>query len=261
MLENVPGLRTRGKHLFDELVSGLERAGYAISHDVLELADYGVPQFRKRLVLLAGQGAKIEIPKPTHQNGSKTRPWRTVRDAIGSLPTPPKRSEVLARKRKPKNKWHVARDIAPIVRRRLAHALKKGANRTALPPSLRLDCHERRPDGYYDVYGVMNWDSPSPTITSGCTNASKGRFGHPSAPRPVTAWEAARLQTFPSNFKFEGSGVESVALQIGNALPRRFAKVVARAVAVHLRHDSAKKMSAKDSASFSPGPPERPLTS
>jgi DNA (cytosine-5)-methyltransferase 1 len=85
----------------------------------------------------------------------------------------------------------------------------------------------------------MNWDEPSPTMTSGCTNASKGRFGHPRAPRPLTAREAASLQSFPRSYKFKGSGLESVARQIGNALPHRFAKVVGTAVYAQLRSAGA----------------------
>jgi DNA (cytosine-5)-methyltransferase 1 len=229
MLENVPGLTKRGKPFFVELCEGLEEAGYVVTHDVLELADYGVPQFRKRLVLLASREGRIAIPRPTHK---KNR--RTVKSVIGNLPSPPLRSEVVAGDVEPAYEWHYARDVAPVVRQRLEHALANGGSRTSLPRDLRLACHQRRPNGYYDVYGVMSWDAPSPTITSGCTNASKGRFGHPEEPRPLTAREAARLQTFPLNYKFKGSGLESVAAQIGNALPKRFAKVVGQAVARHL---------------------------
>jgi DNA (cytosine-5)-methyltransferase 1 len=240
MLENVPGLlKTRkGKRYFNELCRGLERAGYKVTYGVVDLADYGVPQFRKRLVLLGARRKAIAIPSATHRSPtapkSGRRVWRTVRDAIESFPTPPRRSEVRKGKTKPRYKWHYARDLATVVRRRLAHALSHDGRRTSLPPSLRLACHNRRNDGYYDVYGVVDWDTPSPTITSGCTNASKGRFGHPSQPRPLTATEAASLQTFPRSYKFHGGGLESVAVQVGNALPRRFAKVMARAVAKEL---------------------------
>jgi len=242
MLENVPGLLTRGKRLFDELCAGIEKEGYIINYEVLQLADYGVPQLRKRLVMLAGLGQRIEIPPATHYNPAledkinpRLRPWRTVRDAIRRFPRPPLRSRVLARKAQAKYPWHVARDVALEVRKRLRHAIKNGAGRASLPAALRLACHKRRPDGYFDVYGAIEWDSPSPTITSGCTNASKGRFGHPSWPRPITAREAAKLQSFPVTYRFKGTGVESVARQIGNALPKRFATVLARAVADSLR--------------------------
>jgi DNA (cytosine-5)-methyltransferase 1 len=237
MLENVSGLLTtrKGKRYFRELRKGLETAGYLIQYDVVELADYGVPQFRKRLVLLGAQGEAIAIPRPTHRRPARPgmsgrRLWKTVRQAIGRLVKPPLRSEVRAGEAVARYKWHYARDVASIVRRRLKHALRHGRSRTSLPPSLRLACHERRPDGYYDVYGVMRWNAPSPTMTSGCTNASKGCFGHPRDPRPLTATEAALLQTFPLGYRFKGSGLESVAAQIGNALPRRFAKVVGKAI-------------------------------
>ncbi len=244
MLENVPGLPTtrKGRRYFNELRRGLESAGYRVSYDIVELADYGVPQFRKRLVLLAARDEVLPIPAATHHDPARPgksgqHPWRTVRDAIGRLPKPPLRSAVRAGDATPRYEWHYSRDVAPVVRRRLEHALNNGRCRSSLPPSLRLACHERRPDGYHDVYGVIDWKKPSPTITSGCTNASKGRFGHPREPRPLTATEAAVLQTFPLAYKFKGSGLESVAAQIGNALPRRFARVVARAIIRRLKLD------------------------
>jgi DNA (cytosine-5)-methyltransferase 1 len=237
MLENVPGLimSSKGRRYFNEVRRGLERAGYNVSYDVVELADYGVPQFRRRLLLIGARDEAIPIPAPTHHDPTRSRkpgqrPWRTVRDAIGEFPIPPLRSAMRSSGAKRSYEWHYARDVTPLVRRRLEHALRNDGRRTSLPSSLRLSCHERCPDGYYDVYGVMDWDSPSPTITSGCTNASKGRFGHPSNPRPLTAAEAAALQTFPLSYKFKGSGLESVATQIGNALPRRFARAIASSI-------------------------------
>jgi DNA (cytosine-5)-methyltransferase 1 len=224
MMENVPGLITRGQWLFERLVGGLKRAGYVVTYDVLELANYGVPQLRKRLVLMAGLGHPIALPRPTH-HGPKQ--WRTVRDAIGRLPRAPSRSEVLAGA-KPAVPWHISRDSSMVVQQRLAHALKHGGSRRTLPSALRLGCHERYVGGFNDVYGVLDWDAPSRTITSGCTNASKGRFGHPSEPRPLTPREAAMLQTLGRKYKLKGVGFESISQQIGNALPRRFAKVAGR---------------------------------
>lgn len=238
MMENVPGLLTRGKRLFEKMCHRLESAGYDLTWGVLQVADYGVPQLRKRLVLLGGSGFRIELPEPTHSfDGAESglRPWRTVRNAIGGLPDPPLRSQVVSGAAKPPFVWHFGRDIAPVVQKRLSHALRNGGDRSTLPETLRLACHNRREDGYSDVYGVMSWDLPSPTITSGCTNASKGRFGHPGSARPLTPREAAVLQSFPLSYKFIGSGVESVARQIGNALPARFAAKVAKAAADAIR--------------------------
>jgi DNA (cytosine-5)-methyltransferase 1 len=242
MLENVPGLLTtkKGRKYFNELRKGLEDCGYHVSFEIAQLADYGIPQFRKRLVLLAGLKSSILIPKPTHcapdaRPRLGRRPWKTVRDAIAKFSKPPRRSAVLKRRSALKWGWHYTRDISPIVRRRIMYALKHGRSRSTLPPSLRLACHARHPGGYNDVYGTMEWDRPSPTITSGCTNASKGRFGHPSQARALTAREAATLQTFPSTYRFRGSGIESVAAQIGNALPRQFAIATGKAILRSLR--------------------------
>lgn len=237
MMENLPGLLSRGTLLFKELTEGLVEAGYIVKHDILELADYGVPQFRKRLVLIAGLGFEISLPRPTHRG---PKGWVTVRRAIGRLPPPPLRSEVKAGTGKLLLPWHFTRDVAPIVRRRLAHAAAHGGGCQTLPETLRLDCHRKRPDGFHDVYAVLDWDDPSNTITSGCTNASKGRFGHPAASRPLTPREAAMLQTLGARYRLCGSGVESVARQIGNALPRRFARVAGRRILRSLAEKQAK---------------------
>ena len=234
MMENVPGLLTRGKSLFKKLHDGLEAAGYQVTYDVLELADFGVPQLRKRLVLMAGLGFKIPLPKKTHPGPDN---WVTIGDAIRELPEPVKRSE-LSRPRAVPKSWHIARDIAEDVRRRLVHAAKHGGSRNTLPDELVLDCHrkaKKRNIGFSDVYGVFDLNQPSPTITSGCTNVSKGRFGHPTALRPLTPREAAMIQTLGRGYKLRGSGVESIAAQIGNALPRRFAEVAGRHLLRQLR--------------------------
>jgi DNA (cytosine-5)-methyltransferase 1 len=228
MMENVPGLATRGRGLFGRLLRGLRAAGYRVAWDVVEMADYGVPQMRKRLVLMAGRGFDVAIPRPTHRGAKR---WRSVRDAIGMLPSPPTRSCVLSGKRKETIPWHFSRDISKAVRERLVHARKHGGSRFSLPKKLRLACHEDYDkDGFGDVYGVLSWDAPSRTVTGGCTNPSKGRFGHPREPRPLTCREAAMLQTLGRRYKLRGKGSESVALQIGNALPRRFAKVAGRQI-------------------------------
>lgn len=235
MMENVPGLMTRGSSLFKKLLHGLEEAGYQVKHAVLELADFGVPQTRKRLVLVAGLGFDVELPSPTHP-GSEN--WVPAKRAIGALPKAVSRDDI-SRNRVPAH-WHIARAISDDVRKRLKHAATHGGSRNSLPKRLALECHKRRTDGFSDVYGVIDLDAPSPTITSGCTNASKGRFGHPREHRPLTPREAAMLQTLGRDYKLRGTGVESVAMQIGNALPRRFAKVAGK----HLLKALAKQKAA-----------------
>lgn len=238
MLENVPGLMTRGKRYFKELTAELENLGYHLVYQVVEMADYGVPQLRKRLVLLGCRVGVLEIPPPTHSREGKESGrsvWKTVEEAIGHLPPPKLSSDIEPRRSVPT--WHTARSVSKEVKQRLEHAISNEGGRATLPANLRLACHARYPRGFFDVYGAMKWDEPAPTMTSGCTNASKGKFGHPAQPRPLTPREAALLQTFPRGYRFDGSGVESVARQIGNALPCRFAKILGRSILPALQAD------------------------
>lgn len=246
VMENVPGLLGRG--LFTELLRGLRKLDYKVRYQIVQLADYGVPQRRRRLVLVAGHKLDVTVPTATHSQAGEggLRPWRTVRDAIEFLPVPPKRSAVLKRGVKPKYKWHFARDSSATVRSRLSNSIKNGIGRDLLPKALRLKCHEGL-SGFHDVYGTMRWNQPSPTITGGCTNASKGRFGHPATPRPLTPLEAALLQTFKVKYRFVGT-VESVAEQIGNALPRRFSRLVARHVKRALAPGHQRRRARRDAA-------------
>jgi DNA (cytosine-5)-methyltransferase 1 len=119
---------------------------------------------------------------------------------------------------------------APRIERLIAKIPKDGGSRKHLPPSMQLACH-LSVNGFNDVYGRMHWDRPSPTITSGCFNPSKGRFLHPSANRTISLREAALLQGFPRRYKFDPSiGTEGLALMIGNALPPPFVAAHARAL-------------------------------
>lgn len=221
--ENVPGFMATP--YFRELISCLKE-NYFIDFKIVNMLDYGVPQSRKRLIILASRIRKIFIPDRTH-----VKKKRTVSDAISGLETPPFRSEI--RFVKAKIPWHYQRDISEKVRQRLQFGIDHGGNNISFPRELQLRCHLKNPGTYRDVYGVLSWDRPSGTITSGCTHASKGRFGHPEEPRAITAFEASLLQTFPKEYRFSG-GLESVSRQIGNAVPKRFATIIASTVAKHL---------------------------
>jgi len=234
MMENVPGLLTRGNALFNRLLAGLKRAGYQPEYEVLELADFGVPQFRKRLVLVAGRGFRVPIPPPTHPGPDH---WVSVGQVISRLPPPQKRSE-LADKRHLPASMHFTRDLTTAVKKRLKYIASHGGSRVVLPRDLKLKCHRHKTTkrvGFTDVYGVFDLSQPAPTITGGCTNLSKGRFGHPKQLRPLTPREAAMVQTLGRSYKLKGTGVESIAVQIGNALPRRFARVAGQHVKQYLR--------------------------
>jgi DNA (cytosine-5)-methyltransferase 1 len=139
----------------------------------------------------------------------------TVRGAIGDLSKPGSSGD-----------WaqDYVRNHSQKVLQMLGAIPKDGGSRSDLPKRLTLECHSKQ-KGFNDVYGRMKWDDVAPTITTGCTNASKGRFVHPEEDRAITLREAALLQGFPKNYKFEPAfGIEANSLMIGNALPPPFIK-------------------------------------
>jgi DNA (cytosine-5)-methyltransferase 1 len=229
MLENVPGLIKKGKPYFDKLVDELTDLGYVVNWDVLQVANYGVPQSRRRLVLLAGKGFKIELPEPTHSwNGRKgLTPWRTVRDAIGILPPAITLDEARSMGGPQKFNWHVVRTMSPKNVERLTKA-KAGDTWLRLPKELRPACHQQEDTGFGNVYGRLDWEKASVTITGGCTTLSKGRFGHPEELRTISIREAALIQTFPSDYIIETEYMEKACNIIGNALPCDFAEILAK---------------------------------
>jgi DNA (cytosine-5)-methyltransferase 1 len=218
MMENVPGL-VRHKPFVD-LCSGLRKLGYHVSFDIKDAANFGVPQRRRRLILLAGRGFEIHFAVETDR-------LRSVRSAIGKISKPGKSRDALHNIPEKKRTERIASLIRDIP--------KDGGSRRDLPKYRQLKCH-RRTNGFGDVYGRMAWDDVAPTLTSGCYNPSKGRFLHPEENRAITMREAALLQSFPREYVFELScGREALALMIGNALPPEFVRRHAREVRTGLR--------------------------
>lgn len=227
--ENVPGLvkASRGR-IFAQFLAELEALGYRVTWAIENAADYGVPQHRKRLLVVGSRVASPRLPRATH-GAPKTDevrqgellPWRTVRDAIGDL------RRVASGKVDLLDKYHAARNQEPIVLERLRH-IKQGQSHRHLPRRLRLKCHKHH-KGHPDVYGRMRWDAPSPTLTGGCTNLTKGRFAHPSQRRSITLREAMRIQTFPRKTVLEGTR-DCMQLQVGNAVPPLLARQIAEVV-------------------------------
>jgi len=243
MVENVPGLMKKGKPVLDKFVAKIKSLGYIVNMGVLQMADYGVPQMRRRFVLLAGAGFAIELPEPTHsrkgdrEKGLKLRV--TLAEALKNVKHKPvgfikaQKSGGVA-----KFKWHVVSDLTDLSKKRLA-ALREGQNRRDLPKALRPACHQESDDGFENVYGRMKWNIPSPTITSGCTTPCAGRFGHPSELRAISIREAALIQTFPKGYKFKTVFISKAAIMVGNALPVKFAKIAGTVCAeAHLRHST-----------------------
>ncbi|MGB8658154.1 MAG: DNA cytosine methyltransferase [Candidatus Zixiibacteriota bacterium] len=230
MMENVSGLATRGKPILDELVKRLEHLDYLVNKEVLQLADYGVPQSRRRLVLLAGKGFHIPMPKRTHcdqgDKKAKLKPWLTLADVLKDMAEPMTLSTAIQQGGPQKFNWHVVRDLTETSVQRYK-ATKPGACRYSLPMNLRPRCHRNREKGFPNVYGRLSWDQIPPTITGGCTTPAKGRFGHPDQLRTISVREAALIQTFPKNYKFDTEFMDTVCDLVGNALPYLFVRKVA----------------------------------
>jgi DNA (cytosine-5)-methyltransferase 1 len=204
MLENVPALAKDAR--FARVLADLDARGYQTVVHVLDACDYLVPQRRKRLIMLASR-----VHTPVVAAPSATR--ITVRQALTGLGAPSHTSDKL---------HGLGERRSAEVRELIALIPKNGGSRSDLGEDFQLACHKRS-DGFRDVYGRMSWDDISPTITSGCSNPSKGRFLHPSYNRTITLREAAVLQGFPRDYRFNVQhGKESIALMIGNALPPPF---------------------------------------
>lgn len=203
MMENVPGLD--GKAALRDLRVGLRELGYEVTVGVKNARFYCVPQRRRRLILLAGHGFQIEFAE-------ESRKEITVRQAIAHLPRAGISGDLL---------HDLPERRTEEVRKRIAKIPKNGGSRVALGRA-QLSCHKGF-DGFKDVFGRMAWDVVAPTITGGCFNPSKGRFLHPDEDRCITLREAALLQSFPKDYRFDlSAGKQATALMIGNALPPEF---------------------------------------
>lgn len=217
MLENVPKLATHSS--FQMLVKDLRSIGYNVSYSIENASDYGVPQRRKRLIMLAAREFLPEVIEPKLRR-------KTVRDAIGKLPKPNSSGDKL-------HTMDMSRRSDRIIEL-IKRIPKDGGSRSSLPDYMQLDCH-RNKKGFNDVYGRMSWDDVSPTITGGCYNPSKGRFLHPQQNRPITLREASLLQGFPPKYYFDPDiSQQATALMIGNALPPAFVAYHAKEVAKKL---------------------------
>lgn len=212
MIENVPGLA--GDKRVVRFCAALARLGYQSEVRVLDAAEYGVPQRRRRMILMASRVAPIRF-------GRRSQAKSTVRDAIAKLSNAGKSGD-------PLHDFPEKRTTE--MQERILSTPRDGGSRTAWPRRLCLRCHEDC-NGFKDVYGRMSWDDVAPTITTGCFNPSKGRFLHPRHHRAITMREAALLQGFPKRYKFPKADSKiAVAGMIGNALPPPFIAAHARRI-------------------------------
>jgi len=226
VLENVPPLLKSAE--YEELHRIATSLGYKVNGRVLNAADYGVPQTRKRAIVIGSRIGEPSFPVQTHVDPLKRNlmtqdlpDWRTVRDAIGHVPLTPTGIN-----------WHIGRDPTPKSLKRY-RCIKEGGNRWQLPADLMPDCWKRKTKGGTDLFGRLWWDRPSVTIRTEFYKPEKGRYLHPVAHRPITHHEAALLQGFPEDFVFCGSKI-NVGIQIGNAVPPRLGFALAQHVAAML---------------------------
>ena len=220
LIENVPGIaRVRGFSTFRRFLRILEKNRYMYVHGILDAKRYGIPQNRRRLVLLATRYLRPSLPEPKH--GTSLRPFRTVRQAISHFPV------IGAGECHPDIPNHVAASVTELNLERLRYTPHDGGDRRSWPKRLRLECHKGNYKGHTDVYGRMLWDQPAPALTGRCNSISNGRYGHPEQDRAISLREAAAIQSFPDGYVFFGSN-KHVALQIGNAVPVRLAEYLGK---------------------------------
>ncbi len=227
-VENVPGIqnvRPESEPL-SKFLQGLKDAGYSIpTYASVPLKRYGIPQSRRRFLLLASLHGRLNLPPETHGPGTDNPNFDTVRDWIGDLP------KIAAGEQHPHISDHRAAGLSALNLERI-RATPEGRGNQNWPDYLRLNCHLSF-KGYTDVYGRMSWDQPASALTTRCISYSNGRFGHPEQDRAISVREAACLQTFPMEFSFSGS-MNSKARQIGNAVPVRFAETAGLHIERHL---------------------------
>lgn len=231
-MENVPQLVHH--KVFSDFVADL--CGYRVWWKVVECAQYGVPQTRKRLVLLASRFGEITLMPMSAANENELP---TVRRSISHL------SRLAAGQSDPNDALHSACSLSPLNLSRI-RASKPGGTWRDWDDSLLARCHRKKSgDTFPSVYGRMEWDSLAPTITTQSFGYGNGRFGHPEQDRAITLREAAVLQTFPESYKFLRDGERPrfnvLGRLIGNAVPVRLGEIIARTLLVHLRSSAPRK--------------------
>jgi DNA (cytosine-5)-methyltransferase 1 len=220
-MENVTGLLgVRGRVIFDQLVSDLEKDGYSVDFQVLNAADFGVPQIRKRVFVvgwLKGSVSDFQFPVGCQADSG----YVTVRQAFQGLLPPPRQGVEGV------DPLHYETRMSPLNRQRIS-IIPPGGGFESLPEELRVSCHKpgAAKIGHRGVYGRLHPDAPAGTITARFDSFTRGRFGHPWQHRNITLREGARLQSFPDDFQFCGNQ-EEIAAQIGNAVPPGLATALA----------------------------------
>ena len=230
-MENVPRLAQQG--VFEEFVFDLRSEGFEVCYKVINCADYGVPQQRQRLVLLASKLGPIELIKPT----KSSERYVTVRSAIGKLHV------LSAGEVCETDPLHQACNLSPLNMKRI-RASKPGGTWRDWDESLVADCHKKDSGKTYpSVYGRMSWDEPAPTMTTQYYGFGNGRFGHPEQDRAISLREGAILQSFPKTYRFVPKGApiyrKQIGRLIGNAVPVKLAEAIGKSIVQHVQASAA----------------------
>ena len=229
-MENVPAIQSfKLKNVLGDFIQLLEDSKYHVSVSIVYCPKYGIPQTRKRLVLLASRFGDINLIPPTVE---APKDYKTVWDTIGDLPP------IAAGETNKTDPLHRASALSPLNLQRIK-ATPEGGGWRDWPDFLRLQCHKSKSGkSFGSVYGRMRWNEPSPTMTTQCIGYGNGRFGHPEQDRAISAREAALFQTFPKSYKFfedeEHVSIVKASRYIGNAVPPVLGEVIAQSILEHL---------------------------
>ena len=222
LVENVPGLNNAcGKEIYEEFLKVLKKCKFSEDADLLDAKHFGVPQTRKRFILLASKQDSISLPVPQKDPNQ----FATVRECIEKYPAIADGEESKAYPN------HVARKLQPH-HSRIVKVVPKdgGSRRDVVDTSILLKCHQEKPNAHKDVFGRMAWNAPGPTLTCRCVDIYCGRFTHPQQNRGISLREAAALQTFEDDYEFFGTSIAGIARQIGNAVPVRLAEQLGKSI-------------------------------
>ena len=226
-MENVPGLIE--KDVFNTFKNTLLDLGYLVDYKVINCSKYGLPQNRRRLVLLASKIGVIRLLEP---NEFTKKTYKTVKEAIGTL-KPIKAGGYLSA-----DPLHKSAALSELNLKRIK-ASKPGGTWRDWPDNLVADCHKKQSgQTYASVYGRMKWEEPSPAITNQFMGFGNGRFGHPEQNRGLSLREGAMLQGFPKNYKFVKNGEASITKVIGrlvgNAVPVTLGHLIGKSIVKHV---------------------------
>ena len=231
-MENIPQLVSfKQAPVFQNFIKNLKKNKYFVWYGIIYAPDYGIPQKRKRLVLLASKLGEISILKPTHTPDK----YITVRNVIEHL------DKIKAGESSENDFFHRSSSLNEKNLKRIIQSKPGGSWIKDWDHDLVLECHKQeKRKSYGSIYGRMEWDEPSPTMTTFCTGIGNGRFGHPEQNRAISLREAALLQTFPQEYRFvknfESLKVRSLSKHIGNAVPPRLGMIIGESIVQHIKN-------------------------